>query len=161
MNINVYGEYVKAANSWLVVVSVFLLFLATQTFMSGADYFVSIWTNWEETQNGNGNTNIFVYIYTGIIVLLILFITARSFGFYLMSLRISSNLHQGLYDGVMRAKMFFFNTNSSGRILNRFSRDIGTIDAYLPVVLVDTLIVRHTKRVNLYLFALCSSFSSS
>lgn len=46
-----------------------------------------------------------------------------------------------LYEGVVRAKMLFFHKNSSGRILNRFSKDIGSIDNFLPVVLVDTLIV--------------------
>lgn len=46
-----------------------------------------------------------------------------------------------LYEGVVRAKMLFFNRNSSGRVLNRFSKDIGSIDNFLPVVLVDTLIV--------------------
>lgn len=37
--------------------------------------------------------------------------------------------------------MEFFNKNTSGRILNRFSKDIGSIDSVLPQVLVDCLIV--------------------
>lgn len=58
-----------------------------------------------------------------------------------MCIRMSNNLHNMLYEGVVRAKMSFFHKNSSGRILNRFSKDIGSIDNVLPVVLVDTLIV--------------------
>lgn len=148
VQMNVYGEYMKAAKSWPVIGSVFLVFLATQTFMSGADYFVSIWTNWEEQtppatrDDFEWTTNAFVYIYSGIIGLLIVFIVTRSFGFYAMCIRISANLHEMLYNGVVRAQMYFFNVNSSGRVLNRFSRDIGNVDSYLPVVLVDTIIVR-------------------
>lgn len=39
---------------------------------------------------------------------------------------------------VLKAPVFFFDTNPSGRILNRFSRDIGIMDELLPDVLVDS-----------------------
>ena len=68
-------------------------------------------------------------------------VTLRSFGYYFTCIQISANLHKQLYKGVVRAKMLFFNKNPSGRILNRFSKDIGTIDNFLPVVLVDTIMV--------------------
>lgn len=35
--------------------------------------------------------------------------------------------------------MYFFNTNPSGRILNRFSKDMGQIDEILPAVMIDVL----------------------
>lgn len=37
-----------------------------------------------------------------------------------------------LFRGVTRAKMLFFNNNPSGRILNRFARDIYNVDSLLP-----------------------------
>jgi ATP-binding cassette subfamily C (CFTR/MRP) protein 4 len=49
------------------------------------------------------------------------------------------NLHEKLLQGVTRAKMFFFHTNSVGRILNRFSKDMGAIDSMLPVVVMICL----------------------
>lgn len=39
---------------------------------------------------------------------------------------------------VLKAPVFFFDTNPSGRILNRFSRDIGIMDELLPDVFVDS-----------------------
>lgn len=44
-----------------------------------------------------------------------------------------------MYMGVTRATMYFFNTNPSGRILNRFSKDLGQVDETLPWVLMDVI----------------------
>lgn len=63
----------------------------------------------------------------------------RSFSFFKLCLRISINMHDMLFRGITRAKMIFFNNNPSGRILNRFARDIGSIDSALPVVLLDVI----------------------
>lgn len=35
--------------------------------------------------------------------------------------------------------MRFFDVNPSGRIMNRFSKDMGTIDELLPKVLIDAI----------------------
>ncbi|XP_037944102.1 probable multidrug resistance-associated protein lethal(2)03659 [Teleopsis dalmanni] len=61
----------------------------------------------------------------------------RTFGFFRMCLRISLKLHDRLFRGITRASMYFFNTNSSGRILNRFSKDIRTVDTDMPHTLFD------------------------
>lgn len=42
-----------------------------------------------------------------------------------------------MFLGVTRTFMYFFNQNASGRILNRFSKDVGTIDSQLPLVVID------------------------
>ena len=43
-----------------------------------------------------------------------------------------------MLQAVLKAPVFFFDTNPSGRILNRFSRDIGLMDELLPDVFVDS-----------------------
>ena len=63
----------------------------------------------------------------------------RTFGFYGMCLQISLKLHDRLFSGITRTCMYFFNTNSSGRILNRFSEDTRTVDVDLPNTLMDCL----------------------
>lgn len=42
-----------------------------------------------------------------------------------------------IFRGISRAKMIFFNNNPSGRILNRFARDINNVDTLLPNVMFD------------------------
>lgn len=65
----------------------------------------------------------------------------RTFAFFAMCLRASINLHDKIFRGITRATMFFFNNNPSGRILNRFSKDISSIDTILPPALIDCLAV--------------------
>lgn len=64
---------------------------------------------------------------------------SRSFSFFHMCIRISINLHDMIFRGVSRATMAFFNNNPSGRILNRFARDINSVDSMLPKIMVDIL----------------------
>lgn len=65
------------------------------------------------------------------------FYVYRSFSFVNLCLRISVNMHDSLFRGITRARMIFFNKNTTGRILNRFARDIGSIDSLLPGILLD------------------------
>lgn len=65
----------------------------------------------------------------------------RTFAFFLMCMRASIKLHDKLFRGVTRATMYFYNNNPSGRILNRFSRDINNIDTLLPPSMIDCISV--------------------
>lgn len=78
-----------------------------------------------------------IIVYTCIMVLGAICYLSRSFSFYRMCLRISINLHDMIFRGISRAKMIFFNNNPSGRILNRFARDINNVDSLLPNIIVD------------------------
>lgn len=44
-----------------------------------------------------------------------------------------------MFARMLGASMRFFDTNSSGRILNRFSRDMGVIDEMLPKALMEAI----------------------
>lgn len=44
-----------------------------------------------------------------------------------------------MFKGIISTTMQFFNTNPSGRILNRFAKDMGVIDELLPRVLLDAI----------------------
>lgn len=65
----------------------------------------------------------------------------RTFAFYAMCLRASINLHDLIFRGITRTAMFFFNNNPSGRILNRFAKDMTSIDVILPTSLVECMSV--------------------
>jgi ATP-binding cassette subfamily C (CFTR/MRP) protein 4 len=80
-----------------------------------------------------------IYIYSTLIGLLIVFSTARSMSFVRSCIKASVHLHNKMFTSIVSATMRFFYTNSSGRILNRFSKDIGVLDEVLPYMLMDTL----------------------
>ena len=67
-----------------------------------------------------------IVIGLGIAVILLSF--ARSVVFLKQGLCASKQLHNAMTAAVLRAKIEFFDTNPSGRILNRFSADIGSND---------------------------------
>lgn len=82
-------------------------------------------------------TEISVIIYTVLIVGLILGTLLRSLTFFKMAMIASKNLHNKMFHALLKAPMRFFDTNPSGRVLNRFSKDMGSIDELLPRVLMD------------------------
>lgn len=85
-----------------------------------------------------------VSIYTVLIICTLVLYIARTFGFFMICLKISLRLHDSLFNGIIRSYMYFFNTNPSGRILNRFSSDINNIDVALPQAMLDSISVSET-----------------
>ncbi|KAF2882882.1 hypothetical protein ILUMI_23292 [Ignelater luminosus] len=147
-------KYLLAGGSYCCVGTVLMLYLYAQVAASTVDYFVSIWVKVEEdrisslTEN-NYNitvtydtykevpTETFLYIYGGLILTLFVVAFSRSFSFYNLATSCSQNLHDVMFSGVICTTMRFFDTNPSGRILNRFSKDIGSIDELLPKAILD------------------------
>ena len=50
----------------------------------------------------------------------------------MVSLRCSERLHDKMVVAILQATALFFDSNPVGRILNRFSKDIGCLDEMLP-----------------------------
>ncbi|XP_058800224.1 ATP-binding cassette subfamily C member 4-like [Phymastichus coffea] len=79
----------------------------------------------------------YMYIYTAILLSIFLVGITRSFVFYTICIRCSQHLHDYAFGAFIRATMRFFDKNPSGRILNRFSKDLGAIDELLPKAILD------------------------
>ncbi|KAL5274290.1 ABCC4 family protein [Megaselia abdita] len=83
--------------------------------------------------------NLDIYIFSAITILTVAITLSRSFLFFRLAMKSSTKLHNAMFRGITRASMYFFNTNPSGRILNRFSKDMGQVDEILPSVMMDVI----------------------
>ena len=79
----------------------------------------------------------YIYIYTGIVLAIFILGITRSLVFYKTCMTCSQRLHDMMFNALIRTGMRFFDTNPSGRILNRFSKDMSTIDELLPKAILD------------------------
>ena len=147
----VYSGYFRAAGPLCIAITIFLLCVFAQALASGGDFFISQWVNMEEkyvNETSHGlvedwegpiSRNACVYIYSVITVLTIVVTLTRSFAFFTTCMKASVRLHDRMFQSISRATMLFFNTNMSGRILNRFSKDMGATDELLPAAMIDCI----------------------
>nr|DBA26326.1 TPA: hypothetical protein GDO54_010602 [Pyxicephalus adspersus] len=74
--------------------------------------------------------------YTGIyalsMVIMLVSKAIRGIVFVKGTLRASSKLHDELFRRILRSPMKFFDTTPTGRVLNRFSKDMDEVDVRLP-----------------------------
>ncbi|KAF7996688.1 hypothetical protein HCN44_002334 [Aphidius gifuensis] len=143
----IYATYFSMAENNCLVFFTLVMSIAAQLFGSGSDYFISFWIKLEEQYTNLTTADserilsrtscviIFSIIITGTIIITLL----RSFIFVILSMKSSKRLHDKIFKSISRATMKFFNTNPSGRILNRFSKDLGTVDDLLPITMLDCI----------------------
>ena len=80
-----------------------------------------------------------LWIYGGFIIASILFTSIRNLVFYKLCMNASKNLHNLMFSCLLKAPMLFFDTHPSGRILNRFSKDVGAVDEVLPRTMIESI----------------------
>ena len=79
------------------------------------------------------------HIYGGLVGGAFVLTIVRSVLFFQASLGCSQNLHDRMTAAVLKAPVLFFDSNRIGRILNRFSKDICSMDELLPDVFFDAI----------------------
>ena len=63
-------------------------------------------------------------------------------------IRAAGNYHRKMLDKVIQSTVFFFDTNAIGQIISRFSNDVGILDKYIPLAVMDIINI---------VFAICST----
>uniref|UniRef100_A0A1A7XY85 ATP-binding cassette sub-family C member 10 n=1 Tax=Iconisemion striatum TaxID=60296 RepID=A0A1A7XY85_9TELE len=87
------------------------------------------------SNNVSADVKFYLMIYGSIAVANTVFTAFRAFLFAYGVVCAASAIHNRLLDRVLKATVNFFDTTPLGRILNRFSSDLYTIDDSLPFVL--------------------------
>src|SRR5690242_3626988 len=83
-------------------------------------------------------------LYATLSLLSTVFVLARGFMFAMGALKASRKMHKDMLERVIRSPTSFYDTTPMGRVLNRFSKDIYTIDETLPRTLMMLLSMMFT-----------------
>eukprot|EP00929_Paragymnodinium_shiwhaense_P060881 TRINITY_DN30397_c0_g1_i1.p1 TRINITY_DN30397_c0_g1~~TRINITY_DN30397_c0_g1_i1.p1 ORF type:complete len:1363 (-),score=333.00 TRINITY_DN30397_c0_g1_i1:482-4570(-) len=109
-------------------------FVAAQLCQMSIMLFLGEWAN----QDADEQDNQFWAVCTGILVGAAWLMTwSRNLISFGVILAASQAAHNAGFAAVMRSSMQFFEANPVGRVLNRFSKDIGLLDDMLPFVATD------------------------
>ncbi|XP_069746450.1 ATP-binding cassette sub-family C member 4 isoform X3 [Narcine bancroftii] len=150
ISFNVYKKYFLAGANLFVIFIVILLNVLAQVSYVLQDWWLSYWSTNQEKLNttlGNGVNNttqqldldFYLGTYAGLTIAVIVFGIARSLIIFKVLVNSSQELHNEMFTSIIRAPVLFFDRNPIGRILNRFSKDIGHLDDLLPYTFMDFL----------------------
>ncbi|KAF5286348.1 hypothetical protein FQR65_LT12642 [Abscondita terminalis] len=139
---SIYRKYIRSGANLFCASAILAIFIALQILVSGLDYFLAYWVNIKQTIGINRSQyKLHLMIYSGFIIVIVFMSLLRSFLFVEMCTKASIYLHNTTFRNVIHGTLKFFLSNPSGRILNRFSKDMGTIDELLPTCIMDTIII--------------------
>lgn len=136
----VWYEYFHAGSTLLSFSFMVFVMVMSQVVCSSSDFFANIWTQQEHQRSqGEATFSTFecMYIYGALIIAVVIMTTFRGFLFFKICMHASKVLHDRMFACILHATMRFFDTTPSGRILNRFSKDMGAIDELLPRAMMD------------------------
>nr|XP_056718111.1 ATP-binding cassette sub-family C member 4 [Euleptes europaea] len=149
ISLNIYKKYFAAgANYFVILILLFLSVLAQVAYVL-QDWWLSYWANQQEKLNitTEGNIrmnetrtldlNCYLGIYAGLTVATILFSVLRCLLMFHVLVNAAQTLHNKMFVSILKAPVLFFDRNPIGRILNRFSKDIGHLDDLLPLTFLD------------------------
>ncbi|KAG7167512.1 Multidrug resistance-associated protein 1-like 3, partial [Homarus americanus] len=133
VGVKVYGYYIRAigiASSCLTV----MFYVLSQSCTVGSNMWLTKWSN-EELVNGTMDpsvTDMYLGVYGAFGVGQALFVLGGSFSLYYGALDAAEALHKDLLQNILHLPMSFFDTNPVGRMINRFAKDVDTLDDVLP-----------------------------
>jgi ATP-binding cassette subfamily C (CFTR/MRP) protein 4 len=131
----VYLDLIKEFGLWRALFLVACLLVGQGAYIMG-DYWLATWA---ASDIATKSKTYWIWVYAIFVGTILLVSLVRAQVFFMSSLRASSSLHKAAINRLVRAPLSFFHTNPSGRVLNRFSKDLGVIDEQLPTVSFDSL----------------------
>lgn len=124
----IYMEYLKAGSGPVMFIAMIFFTIASQVLFHSSDLFLTYWTD-----NNQKNDTVIdkdvqrndIIIYSSLVGALFVTTILRSVTFFVICMTASINLHNKIFAQLLRAKTAFFDSNPAGRILNRFTKDLG------------------------------------
>uniref|UniRef100_A0A3Q2TB68 Cystic fibrosis transmembrane conductance regulator n=1 Tax=Fundulus heteroclitus TaxID=8078 RepID=A0A3Q2TB68_FUNHE len=151
IGLKLYLKYLQAGASIFILLFVVLINLLAQVSYVMHDWWLAHWAKQQDslTNRTNGNITVngpnvteldlsfYLGIYGGLTATTILFGFMRNIILFTVLVKSAQSLHNSMFNAILRAPVRFFDVNPIGRVLNRFSKDIGQVDSMLPWTFTD------------------------
>ena len=128
--------FLSPSLSWFGFILLILLMLVGESLYDATNHWLGLWSAQPYDQQRPSSS---AYIYLGLTLGTFVTALVRASYFFYVMLSGSNRLHNSMLTGILNTSMRFFESNPSGRILNRASKDQQVLDELLPVTLLDAL----------------------
>ncbi|KAI0238037.1 Multidrug resistance-associated protein 1 [Lamellibrachia satsuma] len=142
VSLNVFLAYGRALG--IILLSVAIFFFAMYMVISVlSSVWLSVWTEDPLLKNASipitspeyvHQRDMYLGVYGAMGLLQVAFVLIYSINVAICSVRASRVMHFNMLKNILRSPMAFFETTPTGRILNRFSHDVETVDDTLPTL---------------------------
>ncbi|XP_054066663.1 multidrug resistance-associated protein 1 isoform X5 [Rissa tridactyla] len=130
----VYWDYMKAIGLFISFLSIFL-FICNHIASLSSNYWLSLWTDDPVINGTQQYTNVRLGVYGALGISQGIAVFGYSMVVSIGGIFASRHLHLNLLHNVLRSPMSFFERTPSGNLVNRFSKEIDTIDSTIPPII--------------------------
>lgn len=142
-----YWLYISVSNYWGWAF-LMLLSVLVRVLKAGEPYWLKVWGEASQRTRqsvlgivpdfppAEGHEFFYLSVYASIGYIYVAIISVRFIFLYVICLKASKILYDRLLSRVLRARMRFFDSNPTGRILQRFNLDINILDSVLPSTII-------------------------
>ncbi|NXX44346.1 MRP3 protein, partial [Tricholaema leucomelas] len=138
VKLSVFWQYMKAVSPVLCLLICFL-YCCQNAAAIGANVWLSDWTNEPVVNGTQHNTAMRIGVYAALGLLQGLIVLISSFILAMGGINAARTLHAVLLDNKFQTPQSFYDTTPTGRIINRFSKDIYIIDEVIPQTVLMAL----------------------
>ncbi|XP_064218525.1 multidrug resistance-associated protein 1 isoform X2 [Aotus nancymaae] len=134
VKLSVYWDYMKAIGLFVSFLSIFL-FMCNHVASLASNYWLSLWTDDPIVNGTQEHTKVRLSVYGALGISQGIAVFGYSMAVSMGGIFASRRLHLDLLDNVLRSPMSFFERTPSGNLVNRFSKELDTVDSMIPQVI--------------------------
>ncbi|XP_056662176.1 multidrug resistance-associated protein 1 isoform X2 [Monodelphis domestica] len=134
VKLSVYWDYMKAIGLFISFLSIFL-FICNHVASLASNYWLSLWTDDPVVNGTQQHTNVRLSVYGALGISQGLAVFGYSMAVSIGGIFASRRLHLDLLHNVLRSPMSFFERTPSGNLVNRFSKEMDTVDSMIPQII--------------------------
>ncbi|EPY85138.1 multidrug resistance-associated protein 1 [Camelus ferus] len=134
VKLSVYWDYMKAIGLFISFLSIFL-FLCNHVAALASNYWLSLWTDDPIVNGTQEHTKVRLSVYGALGISQGISVFGYSMAVSIGGIFASRRLHLDLLHNVLRSPMSFFERTPSGNLVNRFSKELDTVDSMIPQVI--------------------------